>query len=186
MLAPDKSGDGMSEEERTLNDELDEGGQESDDDVAEVGTDDNGPETVSEGANDDPEAVDRPLSERTRLPVLPLRGTVTFPAVAAPIAAGREMTIKAIDAAIAGKWRNPTPMHCSASERSPGSHRCSACPVGSRWSSRARSAVPPSSTPSRTATWRSSAGAWRTCRRWTRRNPLSLPSTRRCVSEPPS
>jgi Lon protease-like protein len=94
----------MSEEERTLNDELDEG-QESDDDVAEVGTDDNGPETVSEGANDDPEAVDRPLSERTRLPVLPLRGTVTFPAVAAPIAAGREMTIKAIDAAIAGDKR---------------------------------------------------------------------------------
>ncbi|MDE2944334.1 MAG: endopeptidase La [Gemmatimonadota bacterium] len=38
-----------------------------------------------------------------RLPVLPLRGTVVFPAVAAPIAAGREKTMKAIDRAIAGE-----------------------------------------------------------------------------------
>ena len=41
-------------------------------------------------------------SKRLRLPVLPLRGTVVFPAVAAPIAAGRDKTIKAIDKAIAG------------------------------------------------------------------------------------
>ena len=39
---------------------------------------------------------------RLRLPVLPLRGTVVFPSVAAPIAAGRDKTIKAIDQAIAG------------------------------------------------------------------------------------
>ncbi len=42
-------------------------------------------------------------SKRMRLPVLPLRGTVVFPAVAAPIAAGREKTMKAIDRAIAGE-----------------------------------------------------------------------------------
>ncbi len=42
-------------------------------------------------------------SKRVRLPVLPLRGTVVFPAVAAPIAAGREKTMKAIDRAIAGE-----------------------------------------------------------------------------------
>jgi len=42
-------------------------------------------------------------SNRMRLPVLPLRGTVVFPAVAAPIAAGREKTMKAIDRAIAGE-----------------------------------------------------------------------------------
>ena len=42
-------------------------------------------------------------SKRLRLPVLPLRGTVVFPAVAAPIAAGREKTMKAIDRAIAGE-----------------------------------------------------------------------------------
>ncbi len=57
------------------------------------------------GANGEIEQ-DAPLfAERTRLPVLPLRGTVTFPAVAAPIAAGREMTLKAIEAAIAGNKR---------------------------------------------------------------------------------
>ena len=41
-------------------------------------------------------------SKRLRLPVLPLRGTVVFPAVAAPIAAGRDKTMKAIDRAVAG------------------------------------------------------------------------------------
>ncbi|WP_310755281.1 endopeptidase La [Candidatus Palauibacter soopunensis] len=45
----------------------------------------------------------RAESKRMRLPVLPLRGTVVFPAVAAPIAAGREKTMKAIDRAIAGE-----------------------------------------------------------------------------------
>jgi len=44
----------------------------------------------------------QPESTRLRLPVLPLRGTVVFPAVAAPIAAGRDKTMKAIDRAIAG------------------------------------------------------------------------------------
>ena len=37
---------------------------------------------------------------RLRLPVVPLRGTVVFPAVAAPIAAGRDKTMKAIENAI--------------------------------------------------------------------------------------
>ncbi|UCG75905.1 MAG: endopeptidase La [Gemmatimonadota bacterium] len=45
------------------------------------------------------------MTERPSLPVLPLRGTVTFPAVAAPIAAGRDMTLKAIEAAVAGDKR---------------------------------------------------------------------------------
>ena len=39
---------------------------------------------------------------RLRLPVVPLRGTVVFPSVAAPIAAGRSKTMKAIEAAIQG------------------------------------------------------------------------------------
>ncbi|MDH3733108.1 MAG: endopeptidase La [Gemmatimonadota bacterium] len=39
---------------------------------------------------------------RLRLPVVPLRGTVVFPSVAAPIAAGRDKTMKAIEAAIQG------------------------------------------------------------------------------------
>ena len=90
----------MSEEDRTLNGELDDGHES--DEVVEVGTDDDGPETASEGVNGDP---DQRQSERTRLPVVPLRGTVTFPAVAAPIAAGREMTLKAIEAAVAGDKR---------------------------------------------------------------------------------
>ena len=34
--------------------------------------------------------------------MLPLRGTVVFPSVAAPIAAGRDKTIRAIDRAISG------------------------------------------------------------------------------------
>jgi len=94
----------MSEEDRTLSDELDDG-NEPDGEVEEVGSDEDRPDTAAEEANGEPEAVDRPLSERTRLPVLPLRGTVTFPAVAAPIAAGREMTLKAIEAAVAGDKR---------------------------------------------------------------------------------
>ncbi|MEJ2311059.1 MAG: endopeptidase La [Gemmatimonadales bacterium] len=94
----------MSEEDRTHDDALD-GEHKSDDDMAEPDPIDNGPKTVSEGANGDPEAVDGRLSERSRLPVLPLRGTVTFPAVAAPIAAGRDMTLKAIEASVAGDKR---------------------------------------------------------------------------------
>jgi ATP-dependent Lon protease len=45
------------------------------------------------------------LEERTRLPVLPLRGTVVFPSVAAPIAAGREKTLAAIEHALQGSKR---------------------------------------------------------------------------------
>ncbi|WP_420449280.1 endopeptidase La [Candidatus Palauibacter sp.] len=59
------------------------------------------PAGESEGAaatESEPQAT----KKRLRLPVLPLRGTVVFPAVAAPIAAGREKTMKAIDEAIAG------------------------------------------------------------------------------------
>ncbi|MFW6193745.1 MAG: endopeptidase La, partial [Gemmatimonadota bacterium] len=45
------------------------------------------------------EAIPDP-DERVRLPVLALRGTVVFPSVAAPIAAGRDKTLKAIEAAV--------------------------------------------------------------------------------------
>jgi len=45
------------------------------------------------------------LEERARLPVLPLRGTVVFPSVAAPIAAGREKTLAAIEHALQGSKR---------------------------------------------------------------------------------
>ncbi len=41
------------------------------------------------------------MSERLSLPVLPLRDVVLFPGVTAPIGAGRPMTIKAIEAALA-------------------------------------------------------------------------------------
>lgn len=46
------------------------------------------------------EGLDPSPDARIRMPVLPLRGTVVFPAVAAPIAAGREKTLKAIDVAL--------------------------------------------------------------------------------------
>jgi ATP-dependent Lon protease len=45
------------------------------------------------------------VEERIRLPVLPLRGTVVFPSVAAPIAAGREKTLAAIEHALQGSKR---------------------------------------------------------------------------------
>jgi ATP-dependent Lon protease len=44
----------------------------------------------------------KPGSSRMRLPVLPLRGTVVFPSVAAPIAAGRDKTLAAIEKALKG------------------------------------------------------------------------------------
>jgi ATP-dependent Lon protease len=47
------------------------------------------------------ESAQEETDSRLRLPVVPLRGTVVFPAVAAPIAAGRDKTMKAIEAAIA-------------------------------------------------------------------------------------
>ncbi len=43
-----------------------------------------------------------PASGRKRLPVLPLRGTVVFPSTAAPIAAGRNKTLAAIEFALQG------------------------------------------------------------------------------------
>ncbi len=46
--------------------------------------------------------LDLPSDARLRLPVLPLRGTVVFPSVAAPIAAGRDKTLSGVEAAIAG------------------------------------------------------------------------------------
>ena len=64
--------------------------------VAEV----EGAEAAAADEGTEPEP--RTDSKRLRLPVLPLRGTVVFPAVAAPIAAGRDKTMKAIDRAIAG------------------------------------------------------------------------------------
>jgi len=55
---------------------------------------------------DDPDDdSEESLEERTRLPVLPLRGTVVFPSVAAPIAAGREKTLAAIEHALQGSKR---------------------------------------------------------------------------------
>jgi ATP-dependent Lon protease len=51
------------------------------------------------GGNGDP-AASRPV--RRKLPVIPLRGTVVFPSVAAPIAAGRDKTLRAIEEALAG------------------------------------------------------------------------------------
>ena len=45
------------------------------------------------------------MTERLTLPVLPLRETVVFPGVAVPISAGREGTLKAIEAALAGDRR---------------------------------------------------------------------------------
>jgi len=46
-----------------------------------------------------------PMSERTTLPVLPLRETVIFPGTAVPISAGRPGTLQAIEAALAGDRR---------------------------------------------------------------------------------
>jgi ATP-dependent Lon protease len=42
------------------------------------------------------------MSTRQQLPVLPLRGTVIFPGITAPIAAGRPGTLRAIEAALKG------------------------------------------------------------------------------------
>src|SRR3982750_3050745 len=40
------------------------------------------------------------MTQRQTLPVLPLRGTVIFPGLTAPIAAGRPGTLRAIEAAL--------------------------------------------------------------------------------------
>ena len=67
-----------------------------------------GMEEVHIAWDDEGEAEDdseEQLEERTRLPVLPLRGTVVFPSVAAPIAAGREKTLAAIEHALQGSKR---------------------------------------------------------------------------------
>ena len=42
------------------------------------------------------------MSARQTLPVLPLRGTVIFPGLTAPIAAGRPGTLRAIESALKG------------------------------------------------------------------------------------
>jgi ATP-dependent Lon protease len=42
------------------------------------------------------------MADRQTLPVLPLRGTVIFPGLTAPIAAGRPGTLRAIEAALKG------------------------------------------------------------------------------------
>jgi ATP-dependent Lon protease len=58
-----------------------------------------------EEEHDPADDSEKSLEERTRLPVLPLRGTVVFPSVAAPIAAGREKTLAAIEHALQGSKR---------------------------------------------------------------------------------
>ena len=57
---------------------------------------------VEPGAEDEEAegTFDPTEDRRLRLPVIPLRGTVVFPSVAAPIAAGREKTLAAIEAAM--------------------------------------------------------------------------------------
>ena len=42
------------------------------------------------------------MGQRQTLPVLPLRGTVMFPGITAPIAAGRPGTLRAIETALKG------------------------------------------------------------------------------------
>jgi len=58
-------------------------------------------EAVDAGATD-ADGEEKMASHRLRLPVVPLRGMVVFPSVAAPIAAGRDKTMKAIETAIQG------------------------------------------------------------------------------------
>lgn len=59
-----------------------------------------------ENTNDDSPAGEPEREDtRMRLPVLALRGTVVFPSVAAPIAAGRDKTLKAIESALASDRR---------------------------------------------------------------------------------
>ncbi len=55
-----------------------------------------------DGESDDDGDSLMPESGRKRLPVLPLRGTIVFPAAAAPIAAGRDKTLAAIESAMKG------------------------------------------------------------------------------------
>src|SRR5438876_11424713 len=43
------------------------------------------------------------MAQRQTLPVLPLRGTVIFPGLTAPIAAGRPGTLRAIESALKGE-----------------------------------------------------------------------------------
>ncbi len=78
------------------------------DDLDEFGNGDpgEGVELTGEVASDAEDLPDDAMDEegeRVRLPVLPLRGTVVFPSVAAPIAAGRDKTLSAIEAALEGE-----------------------------------------------------------------------------------
>ena len=61
-------------------------------------------EASPESAEDRDEGVEKDFlsQNRIRIPVVPLRGTVVFPSVAAPIAAGRDKTLKGIEAALEG------------------------------------------------------------------------------------
>ena len=61
-------------------------------------------DSASEAADgeDTGSAEDILSQNRLRIPVVPLRGTVVFPSVAAPIAAGRDKTLKGIEAALEG------------------------------------------------------------------------------------
>ncbi len=77
----------------------DENGHEARPDPPATASDDQGPDV---GTTEDTGPVEQKNGDRLRLPVLPLRGTVVFPAVAAPIAAGRSKTMKAVDQAIQG------------------------------------------------------------------------------------
>jgi ATP-dependent Lon protease len=58
-----------------------------------------------EDGDESADDTEETLEERARLPVLPLRGTVVFPSVAAPIAAGRDKTLAAIEHALQGSKR---------------------------------------------------------------------------------
>ena len=50
-----------------------------------------------------PNPLDNQMAQRQVLPVLPLRGTVIFPGLTAPIAAGRPGTLRAIESALKGE-----------------------------------------------------------------------------------
>ncbi len=69
-----------------------------------ISTEPEGDAGAGEGAEGEPmgSSAELPPEARLRLPVLPLRGTVVFPAVAAPIAAGRDKTLSGVESALEG------------------------------------------------------------------------------------
>jgi len=69
--------------------------------ASDLGSEDTGEILIAEPVDEDlPDDALPEGDERIRLPVLPLRGTVVFPSVAAPIAAGRDKTLKGIEASL--------------------------------------------------------------------------------------